>query len=407
MIALVVSGEAIFGLPFHIIRFFRPTVLAVFEMSNTELGALFSVYGVVAMISYFPGGPLADRFSARKLMTTSLLLTGVSGFFFATLPPLAGLTVLYGFFGATTILLFWAAMIRATRELGGSDNQGVAFGVLDGGRGLFAAGLASIALVPFSLALGEDPSEADPVARAEALRSVVYLYTASTLASAALVWFLVPESSAVAERRASFEWSQVLSVLAMPTVWLQAGLLVCAYVGYKGIDDYSLFAVDAYGLDEVGGARVSVIGAWTRPFAAVAAGVFADRTRPTTAAMLCFGFLLGGHLSLAFVPPSEALVAVLWGNVAVTCAMAFGLRGVYFAIMEEVSIPTAVTGTAVGIISLVGYTPDIFVAPAAGYLIDRSPGAAGHQHFFMMLAAFSFVGVLCALAIRRMDRRSQ
>jgi hypothetical protein len=32
------------------------------------LGDLFAVYGVTAMLAYFPAGSPADRFSARKLM---------------------------------------------------------------------------------------------------------------------------------------------------------------------------------------------------------------------------------------------------------------------------------------------------------------------------------------------------
>ncbi len=61
MLALVVAGEAVFGLPFHVIRFFRPAVLDVFGFTNTQLGAVMATYGVVATLSYFPGGPLADR----------------------------------------------------------------------------------------------------------------------------------------------------------------------------------------------------------------------------------------------------------------------------------------------------------------------------------------------------------
>ena len=34
---------------------------------------------------------------------------------------------LWGFFGVSTILLFWAALIRATRDWGGPDAQGRAF----------------------------------------------------------------------------------------------------------------------------------------------------------------------------------------------------------------------------------------------------------------------------------------
>ena len=52
------------------------------------------------------------------------------------------MSVLYAYWGVTTILLFWAAMIRATREWGGASQQGRAFGILDGGRGAVAAGIA-------------------------------------------------------------------------------------------------------------------------------------------------------------------------------------------------------------------------------------------------------------------------
>ena len=75
LIALVVAGEAVFGLPFVLARVFRATMLEVFELTNLELGLAFSGYGVIAMVAYFVGGPLADRFSARRLMTVALLAT--------------------------------------------------------------------------------------------------------------------------------------------------------------------------------------------------------------------------------------------------------------------------------------------------------------------------------------------
>lgn len=405
MLALIIAGEAIFGLPFHVARFFRPTLIEAFGFTNTELGTLFSFYGVLAMISYLPGGPLADRFSARRLLTGSLLLTGLTGFYLATIPGYSGLSILFAFFGVTTILLFWAALIRATREWGGKQDQGKAFGILDGGRGLFAAGLASLAMIPFNAAFDGDPSQATHTMRIEAIRSVVYVYTASTLAAAAVVWFFVPESEAQPGGGPRLDWRQVKHAFAMPTIWLQALIVVCAYSAYKGIDNYSLFAVQAYGMDEVEGAQVSVYAAWIRPVAAVGAGLLADKLSPTKATALCFSVLIGGYALFALVPPNPSRASILWLNIFVTCATIFGLRGVYFAIMEEVEVPTAITGTAVGLISLIGFTPDIFVAPVAGVLLDRTPGTAGHQHFFIVLAAFAAVGLVATLALRRVDRR--
>ena len=61
MLTLVFAGEIVFLLPFHTTRFFRPTMLEAFGLTNTQLGDFFAAYGVMAMIAYFPGGALADR----------------------------------------------------------------------------------------------------------------------------------------------------------------------------------------------------------------------------------------------------------------------------------------------------------------------------------------------------------
>ena len=139
LVSLIIAGEAIFFLPFVLARIFRPTLLVVFDISNTELGIWFSIYGIVAMISYFFGGTLADRFQVRYLMAFALWFTSVGGLIMSFIPPSGTMKALYAFWGFTTICLFWAAMIRATREWGGAGFQGRAFGWLEGGRGAVAA----------------------------------------------------------------------------------------------------------------------------------------------------------------------------------------------------------------------------------------------------------------------------
>lgn len=402
--ALVIAGEAIFGLPFHVARFFRPTLLEVLGFTNQELGQLFAVYGVLAFLSYLPGGPIADRFSVRGLLTGSLVLTGLTGLYLASFPGYAGLLLIFGFFGVTTILLFWAALIRATREWGGASDQGKAFGFLDGGRGLFAAGLATVALVPFQLALPEDPSTASAVERATALRNVIGLYTLATLLAAGLVWWMVPPSAPDREREPPPAVGAVLAVLKHPSVWLQALIVVCAYCAYKGLDNYGLFAAQVYGMNEVEAAKVSIIAAWIRPLAAVGTGFVADRVRPTKAVLSCFLLLIVGYAGFIFYDAGGHVPMILWSNITVTAASIFGLRGVYFALMEESRVPASLTGTAVGLISLVGFTPDIFVAPLAGWILDQNPGAPGHRQFFLCLLGAASLGALATGFLARRIR---
>ncbi|MFT7652423.1 MAG: sugar phosphate permease, partial [Candidatus Azotimanducaceae bacterium] len=88
-------------------------------------------------------------------------------------------------------------------------------------------------------------------------------------------------------------------------------------------------------------------------------------------------------------------------NVILSCTAVFALRGLYFAVFEDAKVPLGATGTAVGLVSVIGYTPDVFTYLVAGILIDRSPGLEGHQHFFMFLAFFAALGVVVSFAFAR------
>ena len=52
-------------------------------------------------------------------------------------------------------------------------------------------------------------------------------------------------------------------------------------------------------------------------------------------------------------------------------------------------------------VSLVGYTPDIFSGPMLGYLLDNNPGELGFQYVFWVMAGFSLVGAIAAYLYHR------
>ena len=107
LVLLILAGELIFSLPFHITRFFKPAVLDTFQITNTNLGDAFALYGILALLCYFPSGYFADKLSPKKLIFCSLLFTGIGGLYYATLPHHKMLPYLYAFWGLTTILFFF------------------------------------------------------------------------------------------------------------------------------------------------------------------------------------------------------------------------------------------------------------------------------------------------------------
>lgn len=383
LLVLIFAGEGIFFLPFVLARIFRPTILEVFDVSNSELGIWFSVYGLVALVSYLLGGLLADRFPARKLMALGLWLTSAGGFLMASLPSHRFMIWIYAFWGFTSICLFWAAMIRATRMWGGTGFQGRAFGWLEGGRGAVAAILGTFAFLLFSKLLD--------------FRAVILVTSLITLVLGFMVWIFVPEYKAGKVRIHSKELYQaVLNLLRLPAVWLLIIVIICAYSGYKITDDFSLFARDVLGFSEVKAAGIGTAALWIRAVVAILAGYLADRYSRIRVIVFSFALTVVGALfiGLGLLDSVSGLVGM---NLFLTAAGIYGVRALYFAILEEANIPLGLTGTAVGILSFAGFTPEIFISPWMGRLLDQNPGVTGHHHVFLLLVAFALLGLFASL----------
>ena len=406
MLILVLAGEIIFGLPFHLARFFRPTYLDVFNISNTNLGDVYAVYGLTAMISYFFGGMLADKYSPRILMSLSLVLTSIGGFFISTIPELSSIFIIYGYWGITTIFLFWSAMIKATKEWVGEYSQGKAFGILDGGRGLFATIVSLVAINLFTAFLTQEVTLADSSEKRKAFQSVIILYSSLTLLIGIIVWLFLPDNNADVKRKESI-FKNLTKVIKNPLVWLNAGIIVCAYSAYKGLDNTTLYAHEVLGMNEVDAAKVFSYGSLIRPIAAIAAGIIADRWISSRVILVMFSCLT---LIFALLAMSDTMLlypAVVLLNIYITFFLVFAIRGIYFAVVQETKVNSNVTGTAAGVISFIGFTPDIFFGSISGRILDANPGVVGHQNYFLFLTVIAFFGIVIPFIFRKISKRNE
>lgn len=403
IICLIIAAEFIFGLPYHVLRYFRPTMLEVFDLSNTNIGDAFGIYGITALLSYFPSGVIADHFSARKLMSLSLFTTALGGVYFATIPGKLGLTILFGYWGITTILFFWAGMLRATREWGGKLAQGRAFGFLEGGRGLAGAGAATVAVFFLSLILPTDIESISNIQRTQAIKAVIYFYAILTFGTAMLVWFFVPDTQI--SEPTSHRFSGITKVLRNRLAWLQAIIVVCAYCGYRGLDFYTLYGTDVLGMNEVSAARLVSYSTFLRPVAAVGAGFLADRFTSKRVIGSAFTLLVFSYIILVLLSPTPNISIIICTNLFFTFFSVYALRAVYFALFEETNIAACLTGTTVGLISVVGFAPDIFFNSIVGRILDASPGIKGFHHFYLFLCLFAASGIIATLFLAHISKR--
>ena len=401
MLVLIIAGELVFSLPFHLARFFRPSFLELFNLSNTNLGDIFAVYGLTAMVSYFFGGLIADKISARKLMTVSLLLTAFGGVYMSTIPDKLGMMILYGYWGMTTIFLFWAAMLKATREWGGNYTQGRAFGFLDGGRGLLASIISAIAIIIFASFLPIEINLATTLQKLNGFRSIILFYSALTAIAALLVWLFLPEPETANDNKQSSNFGNIIKVLSNRLVWLHAGIIICAYSTYKGLDNTALYAYEVLGMHEVDAAKLFTYGSLTRPLAATLAGFLADRIIASRVILIMFFILIGAYIGFTILDASASSTIFILVNIFTTFFMVFAIRGVYFALVNEINTPKHITGTTIGIVSFIGFTPDIFFGSISGRILDASPGIEGHQNYFLFLSVIALIGVITTWYLRK------
>lgn len=394
MAALCLAGGIIYGLPYLRQSYHEPLRQAL-DATNTELGFLSSMFGILALACYFPGGWLADRFSARKLLTVSMFGTGMGGLGFAMLPAFSWVVAIHAFWGISTILTFWAALIRATREWGGDAEQGRAFGLLEGGRGLVEALVASLALQVFA-------AYADQVA---GLKGVITVYAVAAFVVGAMVWVLIPDVEPDGGPSHETPREELIAVLTSFEPWLISLVILCAYAGWWGSFDFVAYAVDGYGQTAEEAATLGTFRLWIRPFAAVGAGLLADRFSVHRSLVGGFVSLLAGYTTLAVLPPNGWVL--LWAQTAIVSGASFALRGIYHALLEESRIPAHRTGLVVGLASVLGYTPDVFQGLLAGAIVDAYPGALGHRIYFGLLAGVAGLGLVAVTVLVRAVIRHQ
>jgi nitrate/nitrite transporter NarK len=398
MTCLCLSGSIIYLLPFLREVYYIPLQKAL-HLSNTQLGVLMSVFGITSLIFYFPGGWLADRVSSKKLITFSMLATGFSGLYFASFPSYPLSIAVHAFWGVTCTLTFWSAMIKATRNWAPSTEQGRAFGILESGRGIAeAASSAALLAVFVKIGSGND-----------ALARVIVLFSILNILIGIMAWLSLDGStrpdSKTDDKKKKIGIQEIWKVLKMPVVWLISIVILAAYSCYWGSYYFTPYATDVFLMSVVFGGAIGVGKMWIKPLSALGAGFLADKVGASRAVAWCFLILIFSFGVFIFIPGGPQLVIILIVNTAIASLAIFALRGIYFALLEEGKIPLVLTGTAAGIVSVIGFTPDVFMPLIGGVFLDGYPGVLGYRYFFIFITCLCIIGLLAALIILKKSSR--
>ena len=393
VVALV--GGIITKLPYIKDSYYSALTTAM-GITNTQFAFLLTAYGIMNTIVYIPGGFLADRFSPKLLVVISCFGTGLAGIWYSFLPPYPYLVAIHAAFGITTVFTFWAAMVKITNNLGSGDEQGKMFGLLEGGRGLIGTLVALGSVWVFERFANE----------VMGVRGIIMYYSIAMMVAGVLSIIFIKDPAkigTVEDDGTKQKWSDFKIVMKIPRVWLCGIVVACNYTAVILFGYITPYLTEVYGLSNSGAAVLGIFRSYVLMFAAsMLAGAIADKMK-SVIRFWCYGY--GGMAVFSFVylliPANRSLLWIVVINFILHGMFLLAVKALYFAPIDEMYIDKKLAGTASGIISIVGYAPEMFAYTLAGSLMDNNPGVKGFNMIFIATGIFSIIGIIGVIILKK------
>ena len=401
LILISIAGTMIYGLPYFR-SYYYDAYLQTYGLTNSQMGMFGSIFGIMGACSYLFGGVVADMFSARKLMTISMILTGLGGLLHLCHPSYLMLVGIYFLWGFTSLFAFWPALLKVLRSLANEDEQSKAYGFMDATRGITNAVQLAVTLAIFN-ALSKKASDL------AGLNGVVIFYSAVCIVMGIGLYFVLDEKklqtgSDDAEDESKFSFAIVKQVLKMPVVWLLSLVVCCSYTMPILFYYFTPYATANLGMTAAAGAMVTMLAQYVRPVACVVGGVAADKIGRANVMYGTMGIMLASTLVLIFARSMANAVFI-----GICACIYFGMYGAYslvFSMFDECGIPKYMSGTAIGLICTIGYMPEFFCPLLAGKVLDTY-GNAGYHILFIFLAVMMVIGLILLTFYKRLVKKMQ
>ena len=376
---------------------------------NRFIGDFGMAFGIVSMLGYPLGGIFADRFQEKWLLIAGGVLMGVCSFWFGLVPGKIEIIIIHLLYGVGTSFMIWSAYLKLTRKMGNAEEQGRMFSTSEFVRGVFGMliGFAGVAFLGKAMISGE----LDPQALGRCWRNLLFVSGALFILFSVLVFIFVPTNVIGAEETGNqpqegFSIKNIVKVLKMPGTWMLSALIFCCFSFTSAGNGYlGAYTVNVLGVSQTTASTFAIIRNYI--IAAVmtfAIGFVSDKIG-SKAKTLGIYLAVASVLCVALIFTKSSFVLCI----AVSFAFAIvytGMRGIYFATLNEVGIPLAMNGIATGIISMLCYLPDVYFAKLAGTWLDKF-GNKGYDYIWFWAIGCGILGIIVAFITWRYSVKLQ
>lgn len=386
------GGAVIYGLPYFRYDYYDAYV-KVYNLTDTQMGVFGSILGVFGMISYLFGGIVADRFSTRTILTVSLVGTGLGGFIHLLPLNFTELVCLYAFWGVSSLFAFWPCCVKAVRMLSDSENQGKAFGFFEGGRGVAAALMAMGAIVAYKFGIGSIDDQV------KGMKFAIIYYSVLTILMGVFTFFVVKNEKMEESEKVSFKG--IGELLRMPAVWIVGFITFFTYMFTQLFFYFTPYLTDVLGASVTIGAVLAASKRWFSLFGNVGGGIATDKVGTTR--MIFFSFIaIAIGVGVMIVLPGSKSIVIPFIILYLLVYIFYNVNlAITWALMDEGGIPERLSGSAAGLISTIGYLPEIFCSLMAGKILDAYSGETGYKIIFAIIIAAMLLGAALTIVWKK------
>ena len=224
-----------------------------------------------------------------------------------------------------------------------------------------------------------------------------------------LSYILIPDfKGEISQNSGLFDLKDAVEAFKWPGVIWAALTMFFVYSVYQGATYTTPYMTQAFGADDtlvnvIGLIRTYGIGLLAGPVV----GWLATKIKSASKAMvICF--LLSIGLLIGFIiMPTTAGVAVVASMVVLFGFTTYGAFSIGSSPLSEIKMPMRIFGTATGLLSVIGFMPDMFIHAWYGSMIDAK-GLDAYPQIFGIETALAVIGIFClAMLLRTVKKHSQ
>jgi len=397
ILLLILAAGSIYTLP-YIRTNFQSVLLTTFDMSLEELSMLYTLIGFLFIIGYIPSGWLADKYSIKYLIIISLVITACCGFYMATIPVKEHLYMIFFVWGISCVFTFWASLIKGITILSTTKEKPFVFGFLDGGRGLVEAILATVVFIIFKNTVN---GSTDVDVLALGLSYVLSFYSLFILIIAILILRFMNDLEEKGEV-VDCGIDDVVGVFKRLDILLLCGIIFSGYTLFWTSYYMGGFIEVKLSIPATGIVGIVTLMLWMRPLAGFTCGFIAAKFGTSKTIGI---FTLLGALILMFIMITKITdIKLITLFIMIYGYLVYSIRGLYWSLIDRVHITRKTLGITIGIISFIGYLPDVLVPIGTNLLFTYTSSTMNAYIVYFIIS--SFIGLQAIVFIMLFSRKT-